>query len=289
MKEHVAGSLSGRGSVAPACTPRGSRIGVHGLRVALAALALAVVAMATSVGPALAWDGAAFSADDEALLFTLTNQDRAAAGLNALTNDSYLHDMARWRAKDMGDRDYFSHTIPPDDKLVFAYMQEDHYCFKVVGENIAKSTYGDDVATARIERSFMSSATHRENILGTWTKMGIGAYKASDGRKLYAILFSLPCGAATPKPVTPKPATPKPVTPKPVTPKPIATPTPTPAITPTPSPTATPQPTASVPVVTPLPSPTPASEPGSLRVRDDSSYCPLSPFLQTLFDAVLGR
>jgi uncharacterized protein YkwD len=252
---------------------------VHGLRVALAALALAVVAMATSVGPALAWDGVAFSADDETLLFTLTNQDRAAAGLNALTNDSYLHQMARWRAKDMGDRDYFAHKIPPDDKLVFAYMQEDKYCFKVAGENIGLSTYGDDVATARIERSFMNSASHRENILGAWTKMGIGAYKASDGRKLYAVLFSVPCGAATPKPVTPKP----------VTPKPIATPTPTPTITPTPSPTATPQPTASVPVVTPLPSPTPAGEPVSLRVRDDSSYCPLSPFLQPLFDAVFGR
>lgn len=247
---------------------------MRGLRVALAALALAVVTMATSVGPALAWDGAAFSSDDETLLFTLTNQDRAAAGLNALTNDSYLHEMARWRAKDMGDRDYFLHQIPPDDKLVFAYMQEDHYCFKVAGENIGKSTYGDDVATARIERILMSSASHRENILGTWTKMGIGAYKASDGRKLYAILFSLPCGAATPKPVTPKP---------------IATPTPTPAITPTPSPTATPQGRASVPVVTPLPSSTPAGEPVSLRVRDGSSGCALSPFLQTLFDAVLGR
>ena len=54
------------------------------------------------------------------------------------------------------------------------------------------STYGDDVATANIEVGFMGSPTHRANILGTWAHMGVGAYKAADGNKYYAVLFSIP-------------------------------------------------------------------------------------------------
>ena len=185
-------------------------------------------------------------------LFTLTNQDRASAGLNALVNDPYLHKEAEWRAQDMGVRDYFSHQIPPDNKMVFDYMTADGYCFKVAGENIAVSTYGDDVATANIEVGFMGSPTHRENILGTWADMGVGAYKAADGKKYYAVLFSIPCSATAATPVPSRKPTPKP-TPKP-TAKPLVTalPTDTPLNGPTPSASDLP---------TPAPSPTPSTSP----------------------------
>ncbi len=39
----------------------------------------------------------------------MTNRARASAGLKALKVDSTLHSVARWRSKDMIDRDYFSH------------------------------------------------------------------------------------------------------------------------------------------------------------------------------------
>src|ERR1035437_10065963 len=83
------------------------------LRIAGLSMALAAAAIIATTGTAFAWDASAFSPADEQLLFTLTNQDRASAGLNALVNDSYLHKEAEWRAQDMGDRDYFSHQIPP--------------------------------------------------------------------------------------------------------------------------------------------------------------------------------
>ena len=136
------------------------------LRAACLALLLAAMALAGSAGPTLAWDSGAYSAGDEQLLFTLTNEDRASAGLNALASDSYLHKEAEWRSKDMADRNYFSHKIPPDDKLVFSYMSQDGYCFKVAGENIGLSTYSDAEATTRIEKAFMGSTSHRANILG---------------------------------------------------------------------------------------------------------------------------
>jgi uncharacterized protein YkwD len=257
------------------------------LRAAGTALLLAAVALAASAGPTLAWGAEAFSPDDEQLLFTLTNQDRASAGLNALAADSYLHKKAEWRAKDMADRGYFDHKIPPDDKLVFYYMSKDGYCFKVAGENIGLSTYSDAEATTRIEKAFMGSASHRANILGNWTRMGVGAFKAADGRKLYTVLFSIPCGAkATPKP-TVKP------TPKPI-PKPTATPepaTPEPTLLPTGSPIL-PEPTMS-----PTPAGTPTSAANgetaqavSLRVRDkpagQAGEGPLDGLFRLLFGGI---
>jgi uncharacterized protein YkwD len=250
-------------------------------------VAVALLAVGGTVAPAAAaWDPG-FSGPDEQLLFALTNQDRASAGLPALLNDAYLHTKAEWRVQDMGDRNYFSHEIPPGTSMVFVYMQQDGYCFKVAGENIGLSNYDDDVATATIESGFMGSPTHRENILGNWNHMGVGAYKTADGRKLYAVLFSITCAAApaptakptvaaTAKPTvaaTAKPtvaATPRPTakptvraTPKPTalpTPKPTAVPTALPTPTPTEAPTATIEPT---PTEQPSDSATPSPEPSA--------------------------
>jgi uncharacterized protein YkwD len=276
------------------------------MRTTCLAIALAAVALVGNAGVSLAWDASAFSPDDEQLLMTLTNQDRASAGLNALVNDSYLHDKAEWRAQDMGDRNYFSHAIPPDGSMVFSYMQNDGYCFQVAGENIGLSSYGDGDATSHIEIGFMSSPTHRENILGTWARMGVGAYKAADGRKLYAVLFSIPCGVSvptptpvtTPAPVAPTPApvapTPAPVAPTPApvapTPEPVVAPTPKPTAKPIPpatvrpvatiAPTATPEPTASPSpsnLVTPAPSPSPSPSPSPLASPEPTAVSTVAP------------
>jgi len=227
---------------------------------ALLALAFALTSAGSLAIPAsvLGWDVGTFSPASEAELFALTNQARAAAGLAPLRNDSALVSIARWRSQDMGDRDYFSHNIPPSGEMVFDVMQQRGYCFTLAGENIGWNTYPDDQATATIQQMFMNSPAHRENIMGArWEVMGIGAYQAASGKKLWTVLFADKCGAtATP---TPKPtATP---TPKPAA-TPTATPRPTPRSTaiPTPGPAATPKPTPA-PKKTPAPSPTPEATP----------------------------
>ena len=276
------------------------------------AVAVALLAVAGTVAPAAAAWSPGFSASDEQLLFALTNQDRASAGLPALLNDSYLHGKAEWRAQDMGDRDYFSHQIPPGTDMVFVYMQQDGYCFKVAGENIGLSTFDDDVATATIETGFMGSPGHRQNIMGSWDHMGVGAYKAADGRKLYAVLFSITCAAA-PKPTAPPTANP---TAQPTanptanpTPKPTAQPTPTPP--PNPPSTSQPTPTESAsenpsatssqgsvptpPVELAAPSNSPATgtvigdTSSGLRIREKTPASGLLDALfQTLFGGLLG-
>jgi len=255
-------------------------------RVTAASSLFAIALVVGASSSTLAWSPGSFSSSDEHLLFSLTNQDRAAAGLKALSNDSYLHKEAEWRAKDMGDRDYFSHKIPPSNSTVFTYMQKDGYCFKVAGENIGLSTYDDATATSSIEAAFMGSKDHRDNILGNWTRMGVGAYKAADGRKLYVVLFSLPCTSSKPAAKPAAKATSKP-TPAPtptlvpiVTPMPIATPTPT--VAPTPAPTSTAAPSTA-------PGPSTATDVSSLRVHEEPvEQGPVDSLFHSFFGGLFG-
>ena len=214
---------------------RGQRVSLRMLAV-VGALALGV-ALPSSV---FAWDANAFSPGDEQLLVQLTNQSRASAGKGALAVDPALTDIARWRSKDMIDRGYFSHQIPPSGSLVFAEMTRRGYCYTTAGENIGTNNFPDDIATQSIHQGFMDSSGHRANILGNWTHIGVGAYKGADGKHMWTVLFAIKCGsgpAPTPKP-TPKPAPPA-ATPRPA---PVATPAPTPVPTPVPTPTPTPTP-----------------------------------------------
>jgi uncharacterized protein YkwD len=105
----------------------------------MVALAFAVTSVGLLAIPtaAFAWDAGTYSSTSEAQLISLQNQARASAGLKALRLDTALRTIARWRSKDMIDRDYFSHTIKGTSKNVFWYMQYTyHYCFKTAGENI---------------------------------------------------------------------------------------------------------------------------------------------------------
>ena len=205
----------------------------------VAALVVVLFAISSIIGlarpqPALAWATGTFSSASERDLIALTNRSRAAAGLRTLKVDSTLTAVARWRSKDMIQRDYFSHDIPGYGS-VFKKLDSKGYCYKLAGENIGWNTYPDDEATAAIHKMFMDSSSHRRNILNrAWDVIGVGAYQGPGGKKMWTVLFADKCGTA-PKP-TPKPtAKPKPVVK--ATPRPTAKPTPKPTPTPTPSPT----------------------------------------------------
>ena len=208
--------------------------------VAIAFAATAVAALAHPE-PALGWDEGSFSSGAEHDLIALTNQSRAAAGRKALKVSSTLSSIARWRSKDMINRDYFSHSIPGYGK-VFKKISASGFCYTLAGENIGWNNDGDSTATKRIHQMFMDSSGHRENILGkAWDTIGVGAYKGADGKKMYTVLFANKCGTSKPsvssKP-KPKPK-PKP-RPKTTESKPRPTPKPRPKATPKPTPRPTP-------------------------------------------------
>ena len=234
------------------------------------AAAVALVFAITSVfslaapSPAAAWAEGAFSAASENDLVALTNQSRAAAGRKALRVDSTLRSIARWRSKDMIQRDYFSHDIPGYGR-VFDVMSDRGYCYHVAGENIGWNNASDATATAKIHSKFMGSSGHRSNILGRdWDVIGIGAYKGANGKKMWTVIFADRCGSVKPKPKPTAKPKPKPVVkPKPTqvarraTPKPTKKPTPKPTAVPTPSPSYASAPSFGL---TPVPTP-PSAEP----------------------------
>ena len=99
----------------------------------------------------------------------------------------------------MISRDYFSHN-DPGLRLRLRQARPKGYCYKLAGENIGWNTYPDDVATAAIHKMFMDSSGHRANILGkSWDVIGVGAYKGSDGKKMWTVLFADKCGARDPE------------------------------------------------------------------------------------------
>ncbi|MGC8634426.1 MAG: CAP domain-containing protein [Candidatus Limnocylindrales bacterium] len=233
------------------------------IRLTLALLTWALVAgwaLALPAAPAVrAWDAGTFSAPDEQLLFSLTNQARAGSGLAPLRYDSQLHSLAEWRAQDMSVRGYFSHQIPPQGYEVFHYMDQRGIQYVLAGENIGWDNASDDQATPMIQQMFMNSPEHRSNILGPlWDSMGVGAYKGTDGKLMYCVLFKETRPAATPTPTPPPTPAPTPRS----TPRPTAPPTLAPTFTPAPRPTATPRPVQAPPVASTA-SPALRSKPGA--------------------------
>jgi uncharacterized protein YkwD len=266
--------------------------------IGLAAL-LAITSFVGLLHPraAFAWEADSYSSSSERQLIALTNRSRAAAGRRSLRVDSALTSVARWRSHDMIERGYFSHDIPGYGS-VFKKLDSRGYCYTLAGENIGWNTYPDDEATAEIHAMFMDSSGHRHNILERrWETIGVGAYKGSDGKKMWTVLFADKCGStakATPKPApraTPKPkprATPKP------TPKPTPTPTPKPAPTPTPTPSPTPaSPTPPIPRAAAQPAEEPAASPEARLASTDTGLRVASSregrgLLETIVGSVAG-
>ncbi len=100
----------------------------------------------------------------------MVNEYRAEYGLNALTMDSGLSDLARLKSRDMRDNAYFSHTSPVYGSP-FDMMETFGISYRYAGENIAKG-YATPKA---VVDAWMDSEGHRNNILNEhYTQIGVG-------------------------------------------------------------------------------------------------------------------
>ena len=139
-------------------------------------------------------------------LTALTNISRTSNGLRALLQDSRLNVMATERSDDMVRRDYFSHTIPPNDTTVVDIMESLGVRFVAAGENIAWNTALDFATVQGASEDFMNSPHHRQNLLDPrWNRLGAGAAQGGEkNRKMYTVLFLLvPSAAAATTPAAP--------------------------------------------------------------------------------------
>ncbi|MCA1840357.1 MAG: CAP domain-containing protein [Actinomycetota bacterium] len=103
----------------------------------------------TSAGLAWATDGSAAQAESE--FQTKINQERGSAGLAALVFDAGLIDVARKHSSDMASANkiYHDENLPNE---VSGWIR--------LGENVGRGQLVDD-----IHKAFMSSPTHRDQIL----------------------------------------------------------------------------------------------------------------------------
>ena len=174
-----------------------------------AAVVLTGFGLLVAPAPAFAWSAGSYSAADESELVTLTNQARASAGLPALRSiGARLH---RPLAEQGHDRPRLLQPRHPgpDGHTVFDEMTARLLLQRWPARTSAGTTTPTTRPRPRSRQMFMDSPGHRANILGpAWDVIGIGAYKGSDGKKMWTVLFADKCGSASRQP-TPKP-TPKP-------------------------------------------------------------------------------
>ena len=100
----------------------------------------------------------------------LVNQARKQNGLNPLTLNTKLSDIARMKSQDMLDKGYFDHNSPTYG-TPFQMMTNNGISYRTAGENIAMGyTTPQAVMTA-----WMNSSGHRANILNSsFTQIGVG-------------------------------------------------------------------------------------------------------------------
>ena len=121
---------------------------------------------------------------DEQEVFNLINQKRAANGLAKLKIDDELQNVARIKAQDMVNNNYFSHTSPTYGSP-FDMMKSFGITYKTAGENIA----GHSSNSGAVE-AWMNSSGHRANILNSsYNYTGIGVVKSAKYGKIYVQMF----------------------------------------------------------------------------------------------------
>lgn len=127
----------------------------------------------------------------EAEFVDLINHERTSRGLNALTVDPLLVQVARGHSAEMCQLNYFDHHSPtpgivtPMDRYMKALKDASQPTpdYVLVGENIYYcSILNDHYNVAFGHQSLMNSPGHRANILEPrFVKVGVGTYRDAKG------------------------------------------------------------------------------------------------------------
>lgn len=122
--------------------------------------------------------------DNEKEVFNLINAQRTKNGLQALKVDDEVQRVARIKAQDMVDSNYFSHTSPTYGSP-FDMLKSFKISYKSAAENIAGNSSNSGAVT-----SWMNSSGHKANILnGSYTYTGIGVVSSSKYGKVFVQMF----------------------------------------------------------------------------------------------------
>jgi len=193
-------------------------------------------------------------------VFRLTNQQREANGMPALTWANELWCASRRHSNDMATNNCFSHYGCLDNSSPWQRISDCGYQMTTGGENVA----GGFSTPASVVQGWMGSDGHRANILNpNFREFGVGY--AYNQNSTYGHYWTQDFGARVGPTPTP--------TRTPVGPTPTPTRTP---VGPTPTPTRTPVSPTPTPTRTPAsPTPTPTRTPVSPTATPTRTYTPM--------------
>ena len=121
----------------------------------------------------------------ESQILQRVNEERRKVGLEALTYNAKLANVAAIKAADMRDNNYFSHTSPTYGSP-FDMMKKFGIKYSSAGENIAK---GQKTADAVMD-AWMNSSGHRANILSSnYEQLGVGYKTDKNGNTYWVQMF----------------------------------------------------------------------------------------------------
>ena len=121
---------------------------------------------------------------DETEVFNLINKQRTNNGLSALKVDSEVQRVARIKAQDMVNNNYFSHNSPTYGSP-FDMLKSFKISYKTAGENIAGNSSNSGAVNA-----WMNSSGHKANILNSsFNYTGIGVVSSPKYGKVYVQMF----------------------------------------------------------------------------------------------------
>lgn len=121
---------------------------------------------------------------NEEEVLKLINEQRKKNGLSDLKVDNEVQRVARIKAQDMVDKNYFSHTSPTYGSP-FDMLKSFKVTYKTAGENIAGNS-----TNAGAVNAWMNSPGHKANILNSsFNYTGIGVVSSSTYGKVYVQMF----------------------------------------------------------------------------------------------------
>jgi hypothetical protein len=133
---------------------------------------------------------------------SLSNQQRASAGLSALAMNGQLSNAAYQKANHMIANNYWGHYAP-DGTSPWYFISANGYDYSTAGENLAK----DFSTSAGVVTGWMNSPGHRANIMnGAFSEVGYAVVNGTllgNSTTLVVALYAKPVIVA--QPVTPAP------------------------------------------------------------------------------------
>lgn len=121
---------------------------------------------------------------DEQEVLDLINEQRTKQGLKALQIDAETQRVAKIKAQDMVDNNYFSHNSPIYGSP-FDMLKSFKVSYQTAGENIAGNSNNRAAVNA-----WMNSSGHKANILnGKFNYTGIGVVTSKKYGKIYVQMF----------------------------------------------------------------------------------------------------